>query len=198
MFRNLKDRLKLFKDKAAKELEEVEEEVVKKEPSKKTRPPKKKERKKDKKTIKGKSQKAKRITKDEQEVFSEGRSGKKLREGRLEDLLWDLEMALLESDVALPVVEKIKVNMKKDLMGRKVKRGIDMGEAVEASLKNAIIDVLAQNPVNFDDFVKSHKKPVMCKRNGKDYGHCKDCPQVAEKENILRSCSCRYIPSRCH
>jgi fused signal recognition particle receptor len=155
MFRNLKDRLKSFKDKAAKELEDVEEEVAKEKPTKK------KDKKKDKKAKKERKRQGKKIQKDDREVLSEGRSGKKLREGKLEDLLWDLEMALLESDVALPVVEKIKANIKKDLMGKKIKRGLDMGEAVEASLKNAIVDVLAQNPVNFDDFVKSHKKPVI-------------------------------------
>jgi fused signal recognition particle receptor len=160
MFRNLKDRLKLFKDKVAKELEEVEEDV-KREPPKKIKQIKKKQGKKDKKSKKERPQKVKKAQKSEERVFSEGRSGKKLREGKLEDLLWDLEMALLESDVALPVVEKIKENIKEDLTGRKVKRRIDIGEAVEISLKNAIIDVLTQNPVNFDDFVKSHKKPVI-------------------------------------
>jgi fused signal recognition particle receptor len=161
MFRNLKDRLKLFKDKAAKELEEVEVEVVKEEPPKKKKAPKKKDKKKERKSKKQKPRKEKTPKEAEDEVFSEGRSGKKIKEGKLEDLLWDLEMALLESDVALPVVDKIKDNIKEDLMGRKVRRGVDMGEAVESSLKNAIVDVLAQNPVNFDNFVKSHKKPVI-------------------------------------
>lgn len=160
MFRNLKDRLKLFKDKAAKELEEVESEVKEQKPPKKEKTPKKKDKKREKKAKKQKPQKSKKPPKEE-EVFSEGLSGKKLREGKLEDLLWDLEMALLESDVALPVVDKIKDSIKEDLMGRKVRRGVDVGEAVESSLKNAIIDVLVQNPVNFDDFIKSHKKPVI-------------------------------------
>jgi fused signal recognition particle receptor len=159
MFRNLRDRLKSFKDKAAKELEELEEEEVKVvEPPKKTKPPKKKGKKKEKKA---KKEKAKKVPKKESEVFSSGRSGKKLREGKLEDLLWDLEMALLESDVALPVVEKIKENIMEDLMGRKVRRGVDMESAVETSLKNALIGVLAQNPVKFDEFVKTRQKPVI-------------------------------------
>jgi fused signal recognition particle receptor len=166
MFRNLRDRLKSFKDKAAKELEELEEEEVKPEPPKKAKPPKKtkpkkKGTKKDKKGRKEKPKKERKVVKKEEEVFSSGRSGKKLREGKLEDLLWDLEMALLESDVALPVVERIKENIMEDLMGRKVRRGVDIESAVETSLKNAIINVLAQNPVKFDDFIKDHKKPVI-------------------------------------
>jgi fused signal recognition particle receptor len=154
MFRNLKDRLKLFKDKASQELAEVEE---KKEPLK-TKPSKKKEKKG--KKVKKQPKPAKKPS-QKKEMFSESVGGKKLKDGKLDDLLWDLEMALLESDVALPVVEKIKGNVKKDLLGRKVKRGIDIENAVEASLKNAINEVLAQNPVRFDQYIKSHEKPVI-------------------------------------
>jgi fused signal recognition particle receptor len=157
MFRNLKDKLKLFSDKAQKELEKEPKEIKKKEVK-----PAKTSKKKDKK--KGKKQKPKKAKKSperKEEMFSETLSGKKLREGKLEDLLWDLEMALLESDVALPVVEKIKASVKEDLLGKKVKRGVEIGNAVEISLKNAINEVLAQNPVNLDSYVKSHKKPVI-------------------------------------
>jgi fused signal recognition particle receptor len=157
MFRNLKDRLKLFTDKAQKELEKETSDDKKKEVPP-TRVSKKKDKKKGKKQ---KSKKAKKTPEVKKEIFSETRSGKKLREGKLEDLLWDLEMALLESDVALPVVEKIKASIKEDLLGKKVKRGVEIGNAVEVSLKNAINDVLAQNPVNLDSYIKSHKKPVI-------------------------------------
>lgn len=153
MFRKLKDKLKSFTDRASRELEEIKEEI----PEEKAP-----------KIVEGKERGKKKVekkgeltSKTEGEIFSEGVMGRKLKEGKLEDLLWDLEMALLESDVALPVVEKIKINVKNDLMGRKVKRGVDIEEAVESSLKNAITDVLAQNPVNFDEFVKSHEKPVV-------------------------------------
>lgn len=153
MFKKLRERLKSFTNKASKELEEMEEgfEEIKK-------PPEREE----KKRIKEKKKKEKKRTVPvEEEPFAEGIRGKKLREGKLEDLLWDLEMALLESDVAVPVVEKIKSNVKEDLIGRRVKRGLDIESAVESSLKNAIIKVLTQNPVNFDNFIKSHDKPVV-------------------------------------
>jgi fused signal recognition particle receptor len=165
MFRKLKERLKTFTDRASKELGELEEvSEGEKEPAKKVRKEKKEAKRKDKKKP-AKSRKPpktqKKVPQDDKELFAEGRIGKKLREGKLEDLLWDLEMALLESDVALPVVEKIKTNVKEDLLGRKVKRGLEIEDAVEKSLKNAITGVLAQNPVNFDSFIKSHEKPVV-------------------------------------
>ncbi len=153
MFKKLKDRLKSFTDKASRELEELEK-VPEKKPVEKKKAKKEKKKRKSSKTHKAPPS-------EKKEMFSEGRVGKKLREGKLEDLLWELEMALLESDVALPVVERIKLNVKADLLGRKVRRGVDIVGAVEASLKNAITDVLTQNPMNFDDYVKSHKKPVI-------------------------------------
>ncbi|UCG69584.1 MAG: signal recognition particle-docking protein FtsY [Thermoplasmata archaeon] len=166
MFRKLKEKLKTFTDRASKELGELEEEIEEeKKPAKKPIKEKRKEAKRKEKKKPSKSKKPtkaeRKVAQHDKELFAEGRIGKKLREGKLEDLLWDLEMALLESDVALPVVEKIKTNVKEDLLGRKVKRGLEIEDAVEMALKNAITNVLAQNPVNFDAFIKSHKKPVV-------------------------------------
>ena len=160
MFRNLREKLRSFTKSASKELKEMEEgfEEGKKRPDKREKA--RKGKKKPQKPRRAKRTEEKVISREEK-LFAEGRIGKKLRDGKLEDLLWDLEMALLESDVALPVVEKIKTSVKEDLLGRKVRRRIDIESAVETSLKNAIMDVLAQNPLDFDVFVKSHEKPVV-------------------------------------
>ncbi len=47
-----------------------------------------------------------------------GDTGKKISEDKLDDLLWELEMGLLEADVALPVIEEIKNGVRDDLVGR--------------------------------------------------------------------------------
>ncbi|UCF09232.1 MAG: signal recognition particle-docking protein FtsY [Thermoplasmata archaeon] len=159
MFRSLKKKLKIFADKAGKELEEIEKEAVPHSKEVKEQKKEKRKARKEKKAIKA-AKKAEKKPPSPEPVFSEGR-GKKIREGRVEDLMWDLEVALLESDVAVPVVERIKENLKKDLLGRKVRRGIEIEEVVTASLKKAIIEVLAQNPVNLDAFVRGHEKPVV-------------------------------------
>lgn len=167
MFKKLRDRLRAFTDKASSELKDFEEAQKEVEPPRTDEEQKrKKERRKEKEKKKidklaKKKETGKKSVPLEEEMFSEGRIGKKLRDGKLDDILWDLEMALLESDVALPVVERIKASVKDNLMGRKVKRGFDVEEAVESALKNAIVQVLTQNPVNFDSFVKSHDKPVV-------------------------------------
>jgi len=95
-----------------------------------------------------------------EEAFS-GDKGKKMREGKLEDILWDLELALLESDVALPVIEEIKQSLKEELMGKRISRGISPEDAIESALRSAIKKALAVGKIDFDSFVREHEKPVV-------------------------------------
>lgn len=83
-----------------------------------------------------------------------------LEEKDLEEPLWALEMALLESDVALPVAEEIVKSVKSDLVGAKKKIGADTGELAETSLRNALVDLLSRNHLDFDEYVQTAKKPV--------------------------------------
>lgn len=81
-------------------------------------------------------------------------------EKSLKDQLWELEMALLESDVALPVAEKIVESVKIELVGTRRKIGSDKGNIVESALRNAIMKVISVDSFDFDDFVKKSSKPV--------------------------------------
>ncbi len=60
---------------------------------------------------------------------------------RLEDLLFDLEISLIESDVALEVVDKIKSDLKGDLLGKTFDRGEDLAGVVKDALKKSLKDV---------------------------------------------------------
>jgi fused signal recognition particle receptor len=86
-----------------------------------------------------------------------------INEQVLEDVLWDLEVGLLESDVALPVIEAIKASVKEQLLTMSV--GGKAEEIVEQVLKMAIQRVLSVNPLDFDAFVReriqSGKKPLV-------------------------------------
>ncbi len=81
-------------------------------------------------------------------------------EKSLKDHLWELEMALLESDVALPVADKIVESVKIELMGTRRKIGSDQGNIVESALRHAIMKVISVDSFDFDDFVKKSSKPV--------------------------------------
>jgi fused signal recognition particle receptor len=69
-------------------------------------------------------------------------------------------MALLESDVALPVAEKIVESVKTELVGSRRKIGSDTGKIVEEALKKSILKVISVETFDFDEFIKKASKPV--------------------------------------
>lgn len=83
-----------------------------------------------------------------------------ISEEKLDDLLWDLEVGLLESDVAYTVIESIKKDIKEEIKHASFERG-KIGEAVESVLKNAISHVLRSNELDFEKFIKDSKKPIV-------------------------------------
>ncbi len=78
----------------------------------------------------------------------------------LEEPLWELEMGLLESDLALSVSEAIVESVKKQLTGTTKRIGSNTGEIVEEALKKAILDVVSANTFDFDEYVRDKEKPV--------------------------------------
>jgi fused signal recognition particle receptor len=90
-----------------------------------------------------------------------GDSGKKISEKDLDELLWELELVLLEADVALPIVEEIKASVRADLLGKRVDRSYRVEDAIEMALKNAVRNVLKGSEFDFDSFIAAHEKPVI-------------------------------------
>ncbi|WP_406657723.1 signal recognition particle-docking protein FtsY [Methanolobus sp. ZRKC2] len=83
-----------------------------------------------------------------------------LEEGDLEEPLWELEMALLESDIALSVSEAIVESVKSQLVGTRRRIGKNTDDIVESALKNAIFEVMNANIFDFDEYIKNAEKPV--------------------------------------
>lgn len=83
-----------------------------------------------------------------------------LDEKDLSESLEELEIALLESDTALAVVEELSSTVKANLLGKKVKRGTNTAEIVKDALKDALLKILSPNNLNFDEFVESRDKPL--------------------------------------
>ena len=79
---------------------------------------------------------------------------KTLSEKDLEDILWELEMSLLESDVALEVTEKIINSVKEDLVGKKIRRSNDVSEYTTDALKKAVTEILDIESKNIEDLIK--------------------------------------------
>ncbi len=83
-----------------------------------------------------------------------------LEEKDLDEPMWQLELALMESDVALPVAEEIVKEVKSDLVGKRKKIGADTGKLAEDSLRKALITLLSKNYLDFDEYIKTKNKPV--------------------------------------
>lgn len=90
-----------------------------------------------------------------------GDSGKKIKEGSLDELLWELEIALMEADVALPVAEEIKNGVRENLVGKKYSRDRSLEEVVELSIKDSIRKVLKLNEFDFDSWIDERERPVV-------------------------------------
>jgi len=96
----------------------------------------------------------------EEVVKTEKKPSRGISEEKLDELLWDLEVGLLESDVAYSVIESIKKDIKEELKHVSFERS-KIGEMVEKVLRNAIAHVLTSSEIDFDEFIAKSKKPVV-------------------------------------
>jgi len=75
------------------------------------------------------------------------------------DALSELEMTLLESDVALPATDAIIASVEKNLVGRHRKIGESVDALVVNALKVALLDVLGSG-FNLKEYITTHERPV--------------------------------------
>ena len=81
---------------------------------------------------------------------------KKLSEKDLEKILEDLGMSLLEGDVAFEVSEKIKEDLKKNLIGKQVKRG-KVKNIIIKTFKDSLSEILDVSKIDLKDIIKKNK-----------------------------------------
>ena len=97
---------------------------------------------------------------DVEDYFTDG-FGFRIKEAKINDILRELEIVLLESDVALEVEERIRRSVRKYLVDQKLRLGQDPAEAVEAALKSAVKGVLAQPPLDLEKKIRESPKPFV-------------------------------------
>ncbi len=81
-------------------------------------------------------------------------------EKSIEEPLWELEMALLESDVAMDVAEEIINTIRRDLIGTKRRLKERSEKIVEDALVDALTRVVSLNPLDFDEVIERREKPL--------------------------------------
>ncbi len=82
-----------------------------------------------------------------------------LKEDDVREVLDELEIVLLESDVALPVTEEIIDHVRRDLVGRHRKFRESPDEIVIGTLRDALLEVLGEG-FDLPGYIRAHERPV--------------------------------------
>jgi len=167
MFKFLKEKLKAAVDKISGKVEKEIEEPVKEKPEIEIKErPAKKEEKRIKEKVVEKEEKKPEI-KGKEEIIEEVKEKKKgffekikdvittkaISAEKFNELFWDLELALLENNVAVEVIEKIKKDLGEELVDKPLKRG-KIEESIEEALRKSIEELF----VDDFDLIKEIKK----------------------------------------
>ena len=89
---------------------------------------------------------------------------KTISEKHVEDTLWELEMGLLEGDVAMEVASEVVDSVKQNLVGKKIKRSNDITEYTFNALRDAvaeIIDIPGKNMTEMIEEKKAQGEPLV-------------------------------------
>jgi fused signal recognition particle receptor len=173
MFKSLKDKFKKavsnFTQKFEEEAEVVEEKVVEEkielpegveveQPKKEEKKPEPKEGKKEEPKAEKKKEEKRPEPKEEKKGFlskiKERVTTKKISERQFDELFWDIEVELLESNVAFEVIEKIKEDLKDKLVDSPLKRG-EVEEIILSSLRESIDDLLNYEMIDIVEEAKT-------------------------------------------
>ena len=97
------------------------------------------------------------------EVGSEvvGESGRKIDPKKLDEVLYDLEIALLESDVAFPVAKEIVDRLAEDLQGKRISKDVSFEEGVERALRDAVTKAMTVPPIDFFGNLEKAPRPFV-------------------------------------
>ena len=142
------------------EIKEVKKEVVKKPVIKKEKPKKEKEEKpKEEEPKKEVEEEPKPEKKGFFAKITEKVTNKKITGSQFDEMFWELEVELLENNVAFEVIEKIKIDLKHKLINIPLKRG-QVEQIIVDSLEDSIREVLDVKTIDLLEKVKE-KKPYV-------------------------------------
>ncbi|RLF49888.1 MAG: signal recognition particle-docking protein FtsY [Thermoplasmata archaeon] len=88
-----------------------------------------------------------------------GDKGYRIRESKLDSLLWDIEVELIQADVAHEVITEILNGIRDEILSGKIKRGIAPEKAVEFVIRNEILRILGKYSGKFLDIALRFPSP---------------------------------------
>jgi fused signal recognition particle receptor len=95
------------------------------------------------------------ITKMKERITTRELSGKDI-----DEFFDEIESGLLQSNVALEVVEFMKKSMKENLAGRQIKRG-GAENSIRSAFEESLLATVDQGSVNLEELIRK-KKPLIC------------------------------------
>ena len=103
---------------------------------------------------------------DEEDVSADGEAKggifsfvreKTIQEKHVEDILFELEMELLQGDVAMEVATEVVENVKENLVGKKIKRSNDITEYTYYALKDAVEEIISIPGKSMTEMIEEKK-----------------------------------------
>ena len=82
---------------------------------------------------------------------------KTIQEKHVEDTLWELEMGLLEGDVAMEVATEVIESVKNNLVGKKIKRSNDITEYTYYALRDAVAEIIDVEGKSMTEMIEEKK-----------------------------------------
>ena len=104
--------------------------------------------------------------KDEKDVSADGEAKggifsfvreKTIQEKHVEDILFELEMELLQGDVAMEVATEVVESVKENLVGKKIKRSNDITEYTFYALRDAVSDIISIEGKSMTEMLEEKK-----------------------------------------
>jgi fused signal recognition particle receptor len=97
------------------------------------------------------------------EKFVEVVTTTKISDEKFGELFWELELAMLENNVAVEVIEKIKEDLKKEIVDKPITRG-KVEDKISSALKESISGLFDVEQIDMFEMAKqakSEKKPLV-------------------------------------
>jgi len=82
---------------------------------------------------------------------------KEISEEEISNVFDEMEISLLEADVAVEVIEKLKNDLKNSIVGKSVKRS-QVKSIIEKTFRQSLTEVLNTPPIELEDIVKKSKQ----------------------------------------
>ena len=82
---------------------------------------------------------------------------KTIQEKHVEDILFELEMELLQGDVAMEVATEVVESVKENLVGKKIKRSNDITEYTYYALKDAVEEIISIPGKSMTEMIEEKK-----------------------------------------